>query len=328
MKKILLVGLLALGCIQQSYPSAVSYNLSGGRFGDNLLAFSHAKWVSYKFDIPLLYTSFKYSDKLAMHGAYNTFDWNDTDSYDQVVKFSKFSGKRHDLLIDKEKNVLYYIPYFPHSQQDIDARHYFHFLIDWEDHGFIEALRTDIAPIEPFPALSLPADKLLVAVHVRTGSGPDRLYQGKTEEERSKSTKKFDDQKYPLRFPPLSFYSDQITRLFHLLGDKEMYVHIFTDNSQPEKITQTIKEIVNNPAINFGYRTQTNKQNVDTILEDFFGMTQFDYLIRPSSHFSVMASMIGHHEIIIYPTECKWDNGNLIITEIETYYRLQHNNIE
>ncbi|MFA5306719.1 MAG: hypothetical protein WC365_04680, partial [Candidatus Babeliales bacterium] len=49
--------------------SAVTYGLSGGRFGDNLLCYVHAKWISYKYHIPLLYFPFEYSSHLVFDEA-------------------------------------------------------------------------------------------------------------------------------------------------------------------------------------------------------------------------------------------------------------------
>ncbi|NDD58753.1 MAG: hypothetical protein EBZ47_05820 [Chlamydiae bacterium] len=38
----------------------------GGRFGDRLIAYMHAKWLSYKYNIPMLYIPFAYSDDLIL----------------------------------------------------------------------------------------------------------------------------------------------------------------------------------------------------------------------------------------------------------------------
>src|ERR1700728_1817882 len=52
--------------ISKARQSYITYALSGGRFGDNLLAFMHAKWFSYRFKLPLLYKPFPYSDQLQL----------------------------------------------------------------------------------------------------------------------------------------------------------------------------------------------------------------------------------------------------------------------
>ena len=40
--------------------------MPGGRLGDQLIAYMHAKWVSYLYDIPLLYKPFHYSNDLVL----------------------------------------------------------------------------------------------------------------------------------------------------------------------------------------------------------------------------------------------------------------------
>jgi len=46
--------------------SMITYGLSGSRFGDGLISYMHAKWLSFKYDIPLLYTPFPQSDYLRL----------------------------------------------------------------------------------------------------------------------------------------------------------------------------------------------------------------------------------------------------------------------
>ena len=45
---------------------ALTYKLSSGQFGDHLLIYCVAKWLSFKSGIPLLYKPFCYSSKLAL----------------------------------------------------------------------------------------------------------------------------------------------------------------------------------------------------------------------------------------------------------------------
>src|SRR5271156_1825171 len=46
---------------------AITYPATGCRFGDNLLAYLNARWLSYKYNLPFLYRQFPYSDQLALH---------------------------------------------------------------------------------------------------------------------------------------------------------------------------------------------------------------------------------------------------------------------
>ena len=46
---------------------AVTYDVSPGRFGDQMLCYLHAKWISYRYGFPLLYKPFLHSDAFALH---------------------------------------------------------------------------------------------------------------------------------------------------------------------------------------------------------------------------------------------------------------------
>jgi hypothetical protein len=48
------------------YPNYITYELSGGRLGDNIIAYLHAKWLSHVHGIALLYKPFQYSSDLSL----------------------------------------------------------------------------------------------------------------------------------------------------------------------------------------------------------------------------------------------------------------------
>ena len=59
--------IFSLLCLVSSVKAAgVTYTFSGGRFGDNLISYLHAKWVAYRAGVPLLYKPFGYSGMLVM----------------------------------------------------------------------------------------------------------------------------------------------------------------------------------------------------------------------------------------------------------------------
>ena len=66
MKVLLFLFLVFSALDADPYINHVSYRLSGGRFGDNLLAYMHAKWVSYRYEIPLVYHDFPYAKELML----------------------------------------------------------------------------------------------------------------------------------------------------------------------------------------------------------------------------------------------------------------------
>src|SRR3989344_3123013 len=83
-------------------PSYVTYAFSGGRFGDNLVAYIHAKWISYKYDLPLLYQPFSYSDGLVL----------DQDPPPHVPSNRRLF-RDNPSKIQPNGDFLYIVPYFP-----------------------------------------------------------------------------------------------------------------------------------------------------------------------------------------------------------------------
>jgi len=45
---------------------AITYFWCGGRFGDKIISYTTAKWISFKFNIPLFIKSFRYSSMLRL----------------------------------------------------------------------------------------------------------------------------------------------------------------------------------------------------------------------------------------------------------------------
>ena len=77
------------------YPAAVTYDFSGGRLGDNLISFSHVLWASYKYEVPLLYRSFKYSDMLRLHELHKLCDFDD---YTEVIQIAQYGGRSGNVI--------------------------------------------------------------------------------------------------------------------------------------------------------------------------------------------------------------------------------------
>ena len=112
--------------------SAVTYTFSGGRFGDNLLSYCHAKWISYKYRIPLLYKPFGYSDQLMIDLYEIHYSQELEAQFDAVVEYS-FA----DSTIDPDSGTLYVIPFFPESIFNRNDEIFpFLFFVDWEDPWF------------------------------------------------------------------------------------------------------------------------------------------------------------------------------------------------
>lgn len=306
---VLLFGIVSLNSdelpyrrAQKSTPKAVTYDLDGGRFGDKLLGYLHAKWISYRYNIPLLYKPFIYSEQLNLDKLETHYTPN------HLKKFTRFVRPTYESNIDYETNIstLFTIPYFPENLwEHTPEERWYYFPVNWEDNGFKQELRKMISSKQFQPSLNLPRDRCLVAVHVRMGGG-------------------FDDddtwKKIPLKLPPASYYEEQILYLYEILNHEPLYIHVFTDDKNPEKLVERFQEYTKDLDIQYGCRTQGNAHNAN-VLDDFFEMTRFDYMIRPDSNFSIVASKLGDFKVVISPLNYTWtDSDTCHIDETEVYF--------
>ena len=271
---------------QSAISSAITWEPNGGRFGDNLLSYSRAKWLSYKFNIPVLYLPFKYSNELMIHKQEAMYTHELAQQFTNIVRIP--DKKRYQLLPDN--NTLYI------SHWDADVT------IDWFDTTFIEDLKKNIYPRTPIEKVTIPENCISVAAHVRNGGG----FTADTQQEKERC---------PLRFVPDEFFIDQIARIADMFPEQNLYVYIFTDHQDPASLKKKFKNALHNSRITFGYRRQDNAHNAN-VLEDFFSMMDFDCLIRPGSHFSRFVQRLGRNTLVIYPESVKKIDGKAVIEVI------------
>lgn len=262
--------------------SAITYHLNGGRFGDNLASYAKAKWISYKYDIPLFYKPFNYSNQLVLHGVEKQLKPKQKKSFKKIVTL------KNDSTITKYAHYLY----ISHWHDEVKP--------DYTDPYFFALLKQLIAPRAIQQNIPLMSDKFTIALHVRTGG------------DYAKDHGLLPIQ--PLRFPPLHFYSDQIKKISELTM-LPLHVCIFTDDTHPEEIAKTIHEKVSTLDVEFSYR-QIGNSHDKNVAQDFFDMMDFDCLIRPVSHYSIWVQRLGNHKIVIYPTHAKKIDKNWCIDEI------------
>ena len=103
--------LVYLGCVWSrilfsGHHSAVTYEFSNGRFGDNLLTYFHAKWISYQAGIPLLYKPFPYAEQLVFSATEGKFEGD----YCQEIWLSQTDAKFSKI---HQNNTLFHVAYFP-----------------------------------------------------------------------------------------------------------------------------------------------------------------------------------------------------------------------
>ncbi len=291
---------------EEGISQAVTYEQSPGRFGDNLISYIHAKWISYKYDIPLLYNPFVYSDSLVLHVCDRQYTYSELSAFSNIVTL----GKNKGVAQSDSPYTLYLVPYFPESKFERENGVSFsggtwdYFEVDWDDEEFIHELRRVISPIQSVCKMSLPSNCISVAVHIRRGGNHDtpETLPG-----------------FPLKFLPEEFYIEQLRRLYLLLGKKPLYVHIFTDDNRPEKIKKHFQKQLDDLDIQFSCRSHGNSDTAH-VIEDFFALSQFDCLIHSESNFSFIMSKINDYMVSIYPDSFHREDGRIVYDNVCTNY--------
>ena len=277
--------------------TAISYSLSGGRLGDNLIAYFHAKWLAYKYNLPLLYVSFPFADQFCLFEKDQPLDPN--------LKFQNSITTTSEADIKMISSSLFVIPYFSENTEYIYSNKIDPpFQVDWEDPEFHSQVVECLTPKKPIQKSPMPKNKITVGVHVRKGGGKD---------------KSFMNRELPLKFPPDSYYIQQIERIARIFKEHSLYVYILTDDKKPVNIVKKYQKAINNPHICFDYRRTKNGPSIN-ILEDFFLIPQFDCLIIPQSNFSLVASKIADHDLVITPVHPLFVDDEVIIDEVELVF--------
>lgn len=282
------------------FSATVTYEFSGGRFGDSLLCYLHAKWISYKYEIPIAYKPFALSLNLEM---------------DRQEKRHTYANARWRTNIDaatvfdpKSPNE-YICPYFPEDPWELKNSTYLlsgtpytsFFEIDWKDPGFREAALAMIAPQRQLFLTQPQGSGIHIALHVREGGGYD------------------DDgfrRAFPLKLPPLQFYIDGVLKMLELFPEKPLAIQVFTDAASPQMIVQKIKEQIPPGAdIQFFFRKGSNSF-ARNILEDFFSLFLYDAIIRSQSNFSLIPSLLRDFAVVYAPKDCTVEDGATSITDV------------
>lgn len=312
---ISLVFLLSYHLIYTSPRCAITYNFSGGRFGDNLIAYLHARYIAYLYDVPFLYKPFDYSNELALDTLETKYDEKKVKKiFNRRVTF-----KHNDTIsINKDEPILYIISYFPECLEECKVINFFHFKTDWNNPGFKKLLQPLIKPKKKLKTAKPPRNKISIAVHVRKGGGVDNpllseqpLHITGSEND----SHKYFDVGYPLKVPPDSYYIEQLQWISNYFNHQSLYVYIFTDDRNPQRLVQLYKQAVNLPNIEFVCRTRGN-HHAQNVLEDFFSMTKFNCLIRSTSNYALSNSCIFDYDIVISPASYAWKNGRIYIDAV------------
>lgn len=274
----------------------LSVEYSGGRLGDNLMSYLHARWLSYKYDIPLSFKPFPYSEAFSLDNA------PPPPSTSPAIRIS---NERH--LFDKEPGTHFIVPYFPDSIFEWECDTYAcWFKIDWADPEFKQIVHACLTPKEAITTIEIPKEHLSVALHVRRGGGFDPA--------------NFQD--YPalaLKMPADDWYIEQLAFLASLFPDQKLWVFLFTDDLSPQTIAKRYEEALGNPNVEIVCRPESNP--FSNVLEDFFSMTLFDCIIHPESNMSLVASKLGNYKVCICPRHASKYGTHFKIDSTEIHFK-------
>ncbi len=269
------------------YAVSVTYALDGGRFGDQLTGYLKALWISYKYNIPLIYRSFDYADQLVLSDIHtNLFSEEKVKSFDTKLEYFtpmeldktarvfQFLDKMPDHQDPKKKQLIWNIGLLTPFMEE-------HFCEKMDDDGFRTLIQQLVKPKRKLDLLPLPKDCKTIAIHVRTGVGFDW---------------ESNIQSMPTKFPPDSFYLGSLREAVDYFEGEHLYVYIFTDHPEPGVIqVRYLKEIekwnLDNEII-VDCRKEGNHHTVN-VLEDLFSMAQFDCIIHSDSSFSRLAAILS-----------------------------------
>lgn len=277
--------------LSASSDHVVTYDANKGRFGDRLVSYLHAKWISHQYGIPLAYKRFKHGSELVLSKKEIPLD-------NQPRRIVNLKTGQIDL---QSPATLYVCPYFPEDRGEIATGNWYHFDVDWKNVAFRKVVREMIAPRKRLRLIVPPKNTVNIAIHVREGGGHDSA-----------------DLKLaaPLKLPPMSFYTEGLAKVLSLFPGKNIHCHVFTDASCPEEIVNLLRAAVPNSSVKFSYR-KNNHYNKN-ILEDFFSFFNFDVFIRPQSHFSMIPSLIHDYAIVHSPTHCIVEGDRIVIDQTHT----------
>lgn len=291
-----------------NYSVTITYSLDGGRFGDQLVNYIKALWVCWKYDLPMLYRPFSYSDDLVLSEKHTTqLNAESLQAFSKKIELAKSVDKaalfftsldkaKEQPLAKNEKLLCVVAVLTPFFEQFEDEK--------FEDENFKKLLKEMVRPKVAHKKQQLPTDCISVAIHVRTGVGYDW---------------QLNIDNMPTKFPADTFYLNGLKVVSEHFKEKPLYVQIFTDDPHPEAIcTRFLSqlqewEIDNVRAMECCRAVNTHDQNV---LEDFFAMTEFDCLIHPDSYFTRCVGLLSAPVVEVKPPAWgiyrKDQNGNAL----------------
>lgn len=292
MKKIVtLLVFLLVGAADLSPASShgISYEYCAGRFGDKILGYAQARYLSYITGLPFLSRPFPNSQYLTIE--YQALPFEEQVKHYQRIyhiksaeTFTEFFRQIRD---PQTPPTLFMVDYFPSdiSEWDWPSTWWTSALvIPWKDENFANYLKKSLEPKMKIPDFTVEG-RLNVADHIRFLSGQDGIDSLIS---------------FPLKHPNFDYHERQIRRVYELNGKKPMHVFLFSDTKTPLMFLEQIRKRFSQEDILFNIQVLENP-DINYVIQDFFAMQKFDVLIATQSNFSMMASRLGDFDMVIFP---------------------------
>lgn len=294
MKRAIILFLLSI-CLMHPVPAedkiesrhGISYE-NGDRFGDRVLGYAQARYLSYVTGLQFFHRPFNYSEHLTIDYEALPYDKHSNkysiSSINSAESLADFFCKIRD---PQTPPTMFVVDYFPSElgEWEIDPERSVAFDIPWHDPEFKSFLNKSLSPRIPIPDFREPG-RLNVATHVRTMSGYDSPWGSLA--------------RFPLKLPTSDYHKRQIKRVYQWNLQRPMHVFLFSDSGKPAELLEEFRNSFHEYDITFSIQI-LEKPDLNNVVQDFFGMQQFDVLIATQSNFSMMASRLGSFDMIIYP---------------------------
>jgi hypothetical protein len=310
--------LLALLCIvialqgscEESCASrhAVSYEGSA-RFGDRMLGYTQARYVSYVSSVPFLYRPFPYSEHLNIEFQALPFDEH-AHKYARTLHIHSERTLLEFFRQIRDPNTpptLFIVDYFPAeiSEWDKDQTRCLLINVPWYEEGFSTYLKNSSTPRVPIPNLRQEGC-LNVAVHVRTLSGDD--------------TAETSILVFPMKVTTTGYQKRQIKRVYEWNLGRPMYVFLFSDTKDPTGLLREFENHFQGHSITFGIQLH-ERADLNHVVQDFFAMHAFDVLIATQSNFSMMSWRLGSFDMVLFPARAAGAYPNTYIDRVQVISR-------
>ncbi len=328
---------------QIKYSQEFSDHLSKMRFGNQFMSYFKAQWLSHITGLPYLHSPFENDELLRLRDIHRLLEQR-VNSGKFVYAFRKIHELDPERIFVRKKcnNVFVVLMQATDSRQIASGYDLHNWLEMRSDRAFINKMRRRVRLKQPSEKIVFPPkDRKSIAVHIRKGGGYDgplwsKQYfddcdlaiEAETHYDYGGLQKIYQDVLKPMKSPPEQYYVDQINEILSLYPNDLFYIHIFTDDANPQQLVERMQEkIQEQQRVQFGFRSAGNRHDAN-VLEDFISMMNFTMFIRTCSSFSVFPHVLGNFELVVFPHKYQWVGQCLTYPEVVYEWSLNHREIK